>query len=205
MAAFQPTDLKRIQWSIALLVVLTAVGVATVMASLKFREVAVKSLKQATAIQSEIKGKLARAYDEELELRDKIKRYNEMDQQGIIGEEHRLDWIEQIKKVEEKHKLLEIQYELSPQKPLDAKILPGAAAGNFETLWSPMRLEMPLLHELDLLNFLDDLNRRVTAYLRLRSCSIDRLPPQAAAKGPSATAQLKAICELDWITIREKR
>ena len=205
MATFQPADLKRVQWNIALLLFLSLVGAGTVLASLKFREVADKSLKQATGIQSEIKTRLARANDEEVELREKILRYNAMDQRGILGEEHRLDWIEQVRKVEEKHKLLEIQYELSPQKPLDAKVLPAAAEGNFEVLSSPMRLDMSLLHELDLLNFLTGLNADVQAYLRLKSCSIERISTPVATKGPTATAQLKALCELDWITIREKR
>lgn len=204
MATFQPADLKRVQWNIALLLFLSMVGAGTVLASFKFREVADKSVKQATGIQSEIKTRLARAKDEEVELREKILRYNAMDQRGIIGEEHRLDWIEQIRKVEEKHKLLEIQYELSPQKPLDAKVLPGAG-GDFEFLSSPMRLDMPLLHELDLVNFLTGLNADVQAYLRLKSCSIQRIPTPLATKGSAATAQLKARCELDWITIREKR
>ena len=204
MATFQPADLKRVQWNIALLLFLSMVGAGTVLASFKFREVADKSVKQATGIQSEIKTKLARANDEEVELREKILRYNAMDQRGIIGEEHRLDWIEQVRRVEEKHKLLEIQYELSPQKLLDTKALPGAG-GDFEFLSSPMRLDMPLLHELDLLNFLTGLNADVQAYLRLRSCSIERIPTQVATKGSAATAQLKARCELDWITIREKR
>ena len=148
MATFQPADLKRLQWNIALLLFLSLVGAGTVMASLKFREVADKSLKQTRGVQSEIKTKLARANDEEVELREKILRYDAMDQRGIIGEEHRLDWIEQVRKVEGKHKLLEIQYELSPQKPLDAKVLPSAMTGDFEVLSSPMRLDMPLLHEL---------------------------------------------------------
>ncbi len=202
MATFQPADLKRVQWNIALLLFLSLVGAGTVLASIKFREVADKTLKEATATQSEIKTKLARANDEEVELREKILRYNAMDQRGILGEEHRLDWIEQIRKVEENRKLLEIQYELAPQKPIDAKVV--AATGNgFEVLSSPMKLDMPLLHEMDLLNFLADLNASVQAYLRLRSCTIERIPGQAAAKGPAA--QLKAACELDWITIRTKK
>ncbi len=204
MATAQSTALKRLQWNIALLLFLALVGAGAVLASLKFRDVADKSLKQATAIQREIKAKLARANDEEIELRDKILRYNAMEQKGILGEEHRLDWIEQIRKVEERHKLLEIQYELAPQKPLDTKVLP-LTGGDFEVLSSPMSLDMPLLHELDLLNFLADLNKEVTAYLRLRRCAIERTAPQAATKGSIAVAQLRARCELDWITIREKR
>ena len=202
MATFSTTDLKRLQWNIALLIFLALAGAGIVLASIKFREVADKALKEATASQSEIKSKLARANDEESELREKIIRYNAMDQHGILGEEHRLDWIEQIRKVKENRKLLDIQYELAPQKPIDAKIVPPAGNG-FEVLSSPMKLELPLLHEMDLLNFLNDLNANVQAYLRLRNCSIERIPGQAAAKGP--TAQLKAACELDWITIREKR
>ena len=53
-----------------------------------------------------------------------------------------------------------------------------------------------------LLNFIDDLRHSVPAYLRLRSCDVQRLVASESA-GPTI-AQLKAECSIDWITWRTR-
>lgn len=196
------TDLKRLQWSLLMLLVFAVIGAATVMASLKFLGEAVKVKTTALAAQNDVKGKLARANDEAEELREKIVRYHEMDRQGIIGQEHRLDWIEQIRRTEKERKLFDIAFELQPQQPVD-KTVTAASANGIEVYSSPMKIDMPLLHENDLLNLMADLQPKVQAYLRLHRCIIDRKPQTTSERGP--TAQLKAACDLDWITIREKK
>ncbi len=65
-----------------------------------------------------------------------------------------------------------------------------------------MRLEAPLAHEGDILDFVTDLRQSVSALLRPRECVIERL----AADAPAAPgARLRAACAIDWITIRERR
>ena len=195
-------SLKQLRWSLVMLAVFALIGAAAVMASLKTLGEAGKAKTAALAIQKDIRNKLARANDEAEELREKIVRYREMDRQGIIGQEHRLDWIEQIRRTEKERKLFDIAYELQPQQPVD-KTITASSADGVEVLSSPMKLDMPLLHENDLLNLLNDLKANVQAYLRLHRCTIERMPQPTSERGP--TAQLKAACELDWITIREKK
>ena len=95
---------------------------------------------------------------------------------------------------------------LLPRKPVDANLLPdGAIGGGHEFMSSSMKLQMQLLHEDDLLGFIADLRSRVRALIVVRQCSVERI-----ARGPAATErgvqpQLKADCELDWITLREKK
>jgi hypothetical protein len=67
---------------------------------------------------------------------------------------------------------------------------------------STMNLQMPLLHENDLLGFLADLRRNVHAHLMVRDCAIER---GAQAQERCVAAQLRAVCTIDWITLREKR
>jgi hypothetical protein len=68
-----------------------------------------------------------------------------------------------------------------------------------------MRLEMALLHEEDLFRFVGDLRSGLTALVVVRACNVERLPGGEAAKARSLAPRLRAVCELDLVTIRDKR
>jgi hypothetical protein len=66
---------------------------------------------------------------------------------------------------------------------------------------STMKLRMDLLHENDLLGFLDDLASSVPALLLVRACSLERLMHEPASGG--TPARLGAECTIDWVTLKE--
>ena len=202
-AAFSKDDFRRIGLGLAAAVAMAAAGGALVFATLQLQVGARKDQAAAQAKRQEIQGRLARARDEELEIKSKITRYNELSGRGILGEEMRLDWVEQIRAIKTARKLYDIQYEIAPQEAIGAAILPGAS-GNFEFLSSAMQMKMKLLHEEDLLNFLADLRSTAQAYLRVRRCDVERLP-KAGGDSPGVPPQLAADCSIDWITIRERK
>lgn len=202
MAALTSADFKRLRWNLALLGFALACGGLMVGFALHEEKTALQTLQRAEAARNEIRGKLARAQDEEQELRGKIARYSRLQAKGIVGEEHRLEWVEALRAIKQERRLIDLQYELSPQQPLDAAIAPGGG-GDFEFMNSALRMQMLLLHEGDLLHFIDDIGEKPQAFTRTRRCSVQRTPPASRERGPAP--QLKAECEIDWITIREKR
>ncbi len=157
----------------------------------------------AKARRTEIQGQLSSVRDEEQEIKHKIARFNELTRRGIFGLEQRLNWIEQIRQIKNARKLLDIQYEIAPQLPLDPVILSGSS-GDFGFFSSSMLFRMQLLHEEDLLNFLGDLRMSAQAFLRVRRCDIDRLP-KSGGEGRGPPPQLIASCATDWITVRERK
>lgn len=202
---FSQDDFRRIRWSLAALVVLALLGAAVVFASLQATKAARVAAQKVEAERGEIRGKLARAREEEQEIRAKIARYLEIVGRGYITEERRLDWIERIAKIKSARKLIDVQYELLPQKTVEAGLLPeGAVGGGYEFMSSTMKLQMQLLHEGDLLGFLADLRTSVSALLVVRQCNVERIARGAGAER-GAQAQLKADCDIDWITLREKK
>ena len=212
-------DLRRIRWNLLLFMALVLIGSGAVYASLLQIRDAQQVSRQALARQNEVQGKLANARNEEQELRQKFSRYENLLSRGYIGTEHRLEWIEQIRKIKTARKMLDIQYELAPQQKLDNKELnpSPAAAGSagtanaastgssqgaskiigYDFMVSNMSLHMQLLHEEDLLNFIADLNSSILAYIRVNKCEVQR------QSFPGSAAQLKAECSIDWITLRE--
>lgn len=195
-------DLKRLRWAIAFLVIMALLGGGSVWTALQMKKGSEKAFKEATAERQDIQARLARAREEEQELRAKIGGFEALRARGFIGPEQRLDWVEAIARIKASRRLSKLDYEFAPQRPVDAAILPdGAAAGGFLIMASQMRMQMHMLHEGELLDFLAELRDAVRAMLQVRSCTLERLPPGRTERG--GNAQLKAECTLEWITLRE--
>lgn len=201
-AAIRKDDFRRIRLSLAAAILMIAAGAAAVFGGEQLLQFEKKGNGLAKSQRVEIQGKLARARDEEVEIKKKIARFSELDRRGILGLEQRLEWIEQIRQIKNVRRIPDVQYEIAPQQAVDAAILPGSSA-NFEFRTSTMQLKMLLLHEEDLINFLADLRDSAKAFLRVRRCEVERLPRGGESRG--IPPQLSAACTIDWITIREKR
>jgi hypothetical protein len=196
-------DFAKIRWGLGFLLLAALAGYAMTTTAQKLVERAQSEQRQLQGQQRDIRARLNRAPEEEQELRSKIALYRQLEDNGIIGQEERLNWVEQIGRIKAERRLLDFQYELAPQRSLGDATLPGGAiAGDYEFMASAMNLRMPLLHEDDLLGFLADLRKAVHAHLLVRECAIERLP-QSTERGMAA--QLRAVCTIDWITLREKR
>lgn len=201
MITLTKKDWPKLQWGVVLFIVLAAAGAAIVTLSGKAVNDANKANQQAKAARDTARSKVARAAEEASTLREKIVVYQALQSRGIIGQEHRLDWIEKIRKIKEARKLLDMNYELGPQQLIKADVV--APSGNaFDIMASPMKLQMSLLHEDDLLGLLSDLRSGIQGYIRVNHCDIERAGAAAPAAGPAA--QLRANCDIDWITVREK-
>jgi len=199
-------DLKRLQWAIAFLIVMSLIGGGTVWMTEQMKKSSNRALLETTAKRKDIQAKLARARDEQQELTEKLNRFQALRDRGYIGPERRLDWVEAIARIKTAHRILKLEYDFAPQRQVDAGILPGGGSvGGFDIMSSQMRLQIFLLHEGELLNFLadlrGDLRSTVQALVHVRSCAIERLTPNDAERG--SKAQLKAECILEWITLRE--
>lgn len=196
---FNRADFKYLRWSIVALVLATLIGAATAVAGYLYQQQARKAQGIAQTQRSDAQGKLATAAQEEVELREKIARFQELQVNGFIGKESRLDWVEQIARIANSHKLAEFGYEFAPQRPVDTLLIPsGPVAGGYSFMASRQRISLKMLHEGDVIGLLNDFRTNIHALILVRSCAIERL-----AQGPGTRAlgpQLGAECELEWIT-----
>jgi hypothetical protein len=65
-----------------------------------------------------------------------------------------------------------------------------------------MKVDLALLHEGDLLRFLNDLRESGNAYYAVRRCALSRTG--AAPTGIGLAPRLRADCEIDLITILDR-
>jgi hypothetical protein len=153
---------------------------------------------QALRTHTAAQDRLAAARADEIGITEKIEHYSRLTTRGAIGAEQRLVWTQLIHDACTRHRLNVLDYEFSPQRPLDPIIAP-ADAGPFEVRSSTLRLHAPLLHEGDLLALIDDLARHAPALMRVRECSMAR-----RTNTDPMPETLQADCLLDWITFRPR-
>jgi len=193
--------LRPLYGPLLLAVVLVAIGVAVVTASKQYLDKARVEHKMALSERQAVQDKLSRATEEEREIREKLVDYRRLLARGVIGDERRLEWVETIRQIKNEHKLFEIKYRIDPQRKLE---LPGVTSSSeIEFRVSALKVDMQLLHEGDLLVFLDGLRSKLKAHVLVRSCSIARMNRTGQDRGISP--RLRADCVIDLITIRDKQ
>ncbi len=194
-------DLRRLNVAAAIAAILVALGVSAIAVTDHYLLAAKSARDAARARRSQAQERVSKVSEEEHEIRESLVFYQRMQQQGMIGQENRLDWIDAIAKIKSERKLFEIKYSIEPQKPLD---YPGMVAMKTTDFFvSRMRLDMPLLHEEDLLNFLSDLRATGRFHVSVRRCSVSRAERSAPAPGQALSPRLRSECQLDLITVKE--
>lgn len=193
-----PGAFRRLRADLLLFMILATLGIALANLTASDARQAARELQVTAAAHREIIDKVSRMREEERWWRDSIVRFRQLSEDGILGPEHRQEWIDELHRIGRERNLIGLQYALGP-----SHVLPDARTSSAEhrALASPMKLRMALLHEGELLDFLDALKTGASAILRVRRCTIQR--SQAPAMPPSPPTPLQADCELAWITLSE--
>lgn len=129
-----------------------------------------------------------------------LPKYRGLISKGFVGEERRIEWVENLRLQHNNYKLFGIKYSISRQEQYTPTF--AANLGGFTLNRSIMKLEFDMLHEGDLLQLTEALSAEKNAPFILRDCEINRLN----SGGPISSqliANLHAQCEIDWLTLRE--
>jgi len=186
-------DLRKLQWPIlgALLMILLAVLPAWT--SHQQLLAAERERNAAAAGRQKIAQHLSRVRAEEQELKERIGVFQRLWQAGIVGPERRLEWTELLRDTQRQLRIPGLNYEIGPRKPLEDQ------GGDYAYFVSPMRLQLRLVHEEDLLRVLGHLQDKASALLLVRACALGPLAEGGGDRGD--LAQLSADCDLRWITV----
>lgn len=188
-------DLKKLRWQIAAAAGLIGAAAAIAYLSEITTRQAEAAHRAAATRHGQVDTRLRQVRVEEEEIKNRAALFLQLQEKGILGEEKRLDWTETLRDIQHRMRLPDMTYEFAPQKALE-----GNGGGDYAFYSSSMKLYLRLLHEEDLLNFLDKVQREAKAMVLTRSCKVARQP----ATGPTTSfAQLSAECELDWVTAKK--
>jgi len=200
---FIKNSLQQFDWvyfkkALLVLVVSCTVSIAVSMISYTYAE---KKREMNTGSQSHLNKMKSRYQDavQELEMVGLyFEEYNKLQQQGFIGDENRLDWVETLRVIAKKRKVATIDYKIKALKKYkpDYKL----KTKMFQINVSEMVLQMKLLHERDLLDIFNDLNHRTAGVYDIKKCKMqiggDKIIYEAKA------VNIKAVCTLNWFTIQ---
>ena len=190
--------LRALVWPAILLLVFSACGAALAWAAKRTLASDHRTLAAAQAERRSAHERLARLGQEEREVHEHLEIYRRLKDLRILGEERRLEWLDALARIRRQRALLDLRYQIDPQKPMKRE----PAVGELQVRSSTMKVELALLHEGDLLHFLEDLRASGGAYYAVRRCSIHRSPFVA---GKPAAPSLRSTCEIDLITMAETK
>lgn len=190
-------DLKKLAPPLALVLVLFGIGGTLAWTAQSTAETARMARDRAAESKSRIEIRLRQFRSEEPEIKDRGLLLQRLQTLGILGEEQRIDWMEQLRNTQRELRIPGMKYEFSPQKPLPM----GSPAGN---TWfnSSLHIQLRLLHEGDLLNFLTRIQQDAKALTIVRTCKL--APPPNVGNDRESTGGLLADCEIDWLTARTR-
>ena len=197
---FSQADLPYIKWSLATFLVIFSLGGSAVLYSQKFASDAQKAKKMAQQQVKEARTKLNAARDDQQNMATYQIEYSAIQRRAIIGNEQRLNLIEELDKLRSRNHVLDFKYSIAPQQAY--KPTPAVDSGNFDLKLSPMTLQLALLHEGQFINFFDSLRHDMNGWFILEKCTLERSP--GSAQNDTSSAQLKADCTGGWLTMNNR-
>ena len=188
-------DSSKIAWIALLVALLIGLAIAAGLWSTGGTGKARAERDAAAARKLEIEKRLGRVRTEEQEIKARTQQFQQMELAGMIGQEKRLEWTELLRDLQHRLRLPGMNYEFGPQVPLES-----VAGADYAYHSSQLKIQLRVLHEEDLLNFVGQLQKEAKALVVLRGCKLSRLP--GANPAARDAAQLIGECTMEWITLR---
>ncbi len=149
---------------------------------------------------SDAQSRVEAARRERDDLKASSEIFKDLVARGILQDEHRLDFIERIERLKTDFRLMGLEYEILPQRPLP--LAGGRVYNAVEVLGSKVKVRAQAMHEGDALGFLETLARPSHGFNPLSECTLKRLDPGV---GDALSPRVAAECTLEWITLKDKR
>jgi len=193
---------SEIDWSVlrgalALLLVAILVAGAMVGGAYRYGERHDRQWADAKRRLDSVRGRY-RTIDEEARLIERyLPEYQRLQQQGLLGEERRLDWIEALRASAADVRLTSLRYEVTSQQPYQPDF--DLPLGRFSSRESRMNLDIGLLHEGDLPRLFAALDAHRHGLFQVQECRVTRNGTEFVFE--PERANLSARCRLRWLTL----
>ncbi len=122
------------------------------------------------------------------------RRYERFYDLGFVGEESRLDWVETLRESSADLTLPRVSYAIEPQLQVVAPVQSIMAGEEIQIHLSRLQLEVGLVHELDLLRLIDEVQRNAPGLIKVDRCNLAWQAESAEKVGVGAN--ILANCSL---------
>lgn len=197
---FTQDDIRKLQ--MPLLILLAALVLAwLIVTTANGRELkATETLQQQNAELDKARQQFQASGSEKDNIIKYMPLYEGLIKRGFIGEEQRVDWISDLRNINQKYKLFGVSYDIAAQEEYKPKF--PVNAGSFKIHRSVMKLTFALLHENDLITPFEALPAQNNPPFMPRDCTVTRTNNELRGK---FEPNLNATCEIDWLTVEEPK
>jgi hypothetical protein len=192
--------LSNLHWGILSLPLMVLAGTSAlagvlVYFSLQWSGANAAQLQRDNAALNAIRQKVAQVVQEKLLIERYRDAYEKLRRGGAIGPEQRVNWLDALRAANQAVQTLGVDYQLSQQAVSPLKI----DSGGYKLLQTTMKVDIKLLQEEDLQNFLRELDAQQAGLYLLQSCTLSR--SATSAFSVRFEPKLGAQCELAWLSL----
>jgi hypothetical protein len=192
-----PADLRALKVPLIALIVTIAVGIGLVYYSDSVLKQTTLALQQQQNQLKEAKLRLQKSGDEKEVIVRHLSGYQFLQRLGFAGPEQRINWLDGLRLTNQQVQLFGVDYQIGIQQayPYASELDPGQLTLH----QSLMKINLGLLHEGDLMRFLGTLAKLGAGVFSVNECIVERQDFGGSIRYQS---NLRANCELAWITVR---
>lgn len=193
---------RKIEWS----TLRTALGVfficlllsaALLWVSYLFRDGMKKEHEENQIAFRDISAKYLSVDSDEKIIKELYPKFIELYNRGIIGSEKRLNWIETLQNAGYDIQLPALKYQIDSREPYQPEY--EIDKGAYELYATKMKLNLGLLHEVDLAKLINSLNKGASGLYNIKSCNF-----KITGTGillDAEKANINTECELQWYSL----
>ncbi len=199
---FFNADLPLLKWSLLAFMFCLIIGGGAVWQSARYADHALKNMRSAQRQLIDAHKKLDDAESDRANMSIYARKYDMLVDYKIIGSEQRLDWMEELASLHQRHFVADFKYTIAPQQPYTPD--PALDTGNFKLKLSGLSLQLNLLHEMQLIDFFDALRANIKGWFIIDHCTLERSNAKAGANDAASPSRLTAECAGGWITMQRE-
>ncbi len=189
-------DFASMRLPMAVLAVVLVTSVALIKSSSMQHAAAEAQLRSQDTALREARERHDRSGQERQAIQEYLPAYRSLQQEGVVGEEQRIEWIESLRAANKQAGLFGVAYQIEARKPFALAGLDNPAAPFLRQ--TQMKLSFGLVHEGDLMRFLETLDAQKRGLFLIKRCAIGR---QARNDPGPRQPNLNVECDLAWLTI----
>jgi hypothetical protein len=198
---FSNSDFRLMRWSLAAISASILLSGVILYSSSLYADSAKKNLHTAQIKMHDAREHLTMARQDLENLSVYSQEYYTLENKKVIGDDHRLDWIDELEKLRNQNLVIDFRYKIDPQKKYAPQ--PALNSGSFDIHYSETKLQFDLLHEGQLMNFFDALHKQTNGWYQLEGCTMQRTDMNEEDV-TAAVPHIKAECSGGWITLKNR-
>lgn len=144
--------------------------------------------------------KLATIEDQRRLLRENREEYISWVERGAVGDQDPVDWVREMKNIVDERKFHPPQFSFGNVRNHPSSAYPWTKDSTVNVAVMPMSLNLPMLHDLDMLVFLESLDTRVGSMFFPVECYFARVETEFALAN---RVNMRSDCSLDWVFIND--